>query len=935
MLYRNNLKLLMDNKPLNLSTNKPQSVNNRTHQGSRETSGGKNRVQQIEILHNEIKALMQKPENRSSSLTQRVSVIQNGKGTFQGRCKLTNQGISDLSLKNNLLALMALDESGSIAERKKIAESIQEPVLQKTVLEILGSSLPTIGDYIEAAASLEDKTQADAILLNIIQDPNQDLGIRKSAIDKLANPNSKDQGWTSLAVEPSLTVEQRIFYMSKVSETNPKLQYTTALHIIQNYKINDFDGRALLNKIKDPNVKEKFLIDMVRSHNLSGILRLSLFQDITKKLMHELGDGSSIDSLAQELCNDSSINISADLYKTLIDLGYQPLVIQALHSLLNEDTLEQLNNSARKKIAAAEALLDKSLETEHIDEAMLPILSDERIDINERLYVLDRIIVNPRSIDGAILENLVNDPAFNDQPALYRALFESLAQKGFMEPVLNAMNASFEGVEETLADTVWVKKVAAAQVILSMDPENITAVYIILTMLNLGLDSPYTLYKIVVDKSREIIELDKLLKENLPSIICGLGKNKKVYLNTKAFQLPSAMEAIWKDSFNAINLEYFEGQIRAIFEGRHYSLEQKMQHLDEVNAIEQVRKEIDENSTLQQDYLAYFRNPKRYTFQNALNSRKADSIYGNKSKYIVMHIQTLVDQKNFSDALGGLAELKINMDTCQGGIQQAIDMTYLNVVWSHDKIAQEVKGLDQKEMSLKIAEELILNVLYSMRLNWVLENEMAERNGEIWIVDSPERRGESFFEKLKALVSHPKDCFQNGSNHAFNNTHIGLAIQAIAGVELGLRKESANPSFDPECVSALKFIQALEITKSLIIRAFIQAFTFENIWKAIAKKLVEVLAQEAELTYPLFTNKDCTVPLDLKGLKDPLLKGAHAFLKSTGFEGEEIRTLFETKTYYFKDPAFNNEIEEIQLITGFSKGGIARVLEKLNLLSVV
>jgi hypothetical protein len=532
---------------------------------------------------------------------------------------------------------------------------------------------------------------------------------------------------------------------------------------------------------------------------------------------------------------------------------------------------------------------------------------------------------------------LLKDPVLERSPDLDRPFYSILIEKNQLDRVQEIMNTSLEGMDEAGRERVRLKKVAAAEAVIEVDNENVDAVYIIATMSNPDENSPYTLYGTVLNKAKEVVDLGAVLEKKKAQIASQL-KDCTVYFNSDAFLLPAVMDAKWEEGFEGINFASFSEQIKVVFQGCRDGLAAKMEKLEDIVDIEAVRKAIKENEALEKEYLEYFGAQDRRTLQSALNSNSRTAVYGNKMKAIARSIQGYIDEGIFMEAMGVLSELKVNMETCSGGDQQAIEMCYMNRMLSKGVEVREEKSMDQAEASLRIEKEKVLNLLYTMRSNWVLENHDTMRNGSSCVAYSPEKVGESFIEHI--LKAFPKAAEFLGKNtlrkDIFNNTHDGLAIMGIAGKELGLRAKDSHPAFDPNCACSKALIQSPFITKASLLEVFTNAFTFENTWKIIAKELFENLASESKIEegYELFTDEACTQKLDLSQMKDPFAKGATAFLKNIGFKTTEINEIFSQQECFYKYSPESKFIDSVQLSVGFSKEGLGKILQKLGLLSV-
>lgn len=856
--------------------------------------------------------------------------------------------ILEENLKHKASEVMSLDSSLSLNTRLQKLGCIKNPGIVNRVLEALSKDITIAAseelyeafinynrtDLVLAAMnqSLEDldegtkeavckqKIAAAQVLYNanlenkaintimplIAQDIQVSVGDRLTALrlmdrDKIS---FKDEIYAAIAKDNNISPQQRVYAASLIHHVIKKDE---AYSVIAKASILPEEQRLKASqRIKDVNQQQAVCSYMAQDTTISEEERLKLAECIT--------DSDCRDDIYYKFVEETNLTIANRL-----------------------EAIDAIENSDKKDCACLVMAQDHSV-TGHALNALLRKISTTSIKIRDQIYIafiknqkadprqrLERLRqITEQTLFEDLMKALIQDSSISANSNLYMLLIE----RNQLDVVLEIMNTSLEGLDEAGQERVRLKKVAAAEAVIEVDNENIAAIYIIATMTNPDANSPYTLYQTVINKSKEAIDLGAILEKKKAQLASQL-EDCTVYFNKNVFLLPSVMDAQWEEGFEEIDFAFFNENIKAIFQGCRDGLESNMAQLEDIGDIEAIKTEIKENEDLEKSYLEYFGGEGRSTLQNALNTKNKQSVHGNKMKQIAKAIQECIAEDMFNDGLGILADLKVNMETCEGGDQQAIEMSYMNRMLSRGQEAQKEKSLNQAEVSVRIGTEKVLNILYRMRSNWVLENHTTVRNGKDCLAYSPEKEGESFVEHILKAFPETKDFLKGNS---FSDTHNGLAIMGFAGKELGLRSKESNPAFDPNCACVQLFIQSPLITKANILEAFTNAFTFENMWGILSKELFKSLSTASELGYKLFKDEVCTKEVDLSVGQDPLAYGATAFLKNIGFEMDVINKSFETVQCYYKDTLYE-EIYPANIIVGFSKQGLAEILLKLGLLS--
>ncbi len=827
--------------------------------------------------------------------------------------------------------------------------------------------------YIE---NIKNKGVQQKVLEEIITDPREDIHFRILLCSKIDDKGQRNNQFRLLANDESLHFSHREKAALKLETSRAKDEIV--LKLIGLLKEDEFHMHVpLIAALSDEalDFKNKLLLPCVEAsitalnaYSMNNpvdaqVLGLDLGEAVTTiiNFFLSINNPHIIHSLAKKVIQYPFINSQEAFYQGLLRNRILDLVLNAMNTSIAGLAGGELSVAQEMKLAAAGALLDdSSCRNINMDEELIQVVrelyhTDNHID---GVYFVNKVfntLKNPDNIK-ILAEELVQNPRINSQTMFY----EKLLDHKFLALVVKTMNTSIEGLEGEPLEGVKKMKLAAARALLNLDNDNMDALTTILALEAKGGDSPYALYARVLEQSKESVALEDVLAKKQEQLASLMRNGQKVCLSAGAYALPAVMNAEWQEGFETIDFAYFKRVIQSLCQAYREAKEMAISQTDDIADIERLKKDITKNETLEAEYLDYFNEDGRSVLKTALNTKNATASHGNKMKAIAIHIDKLKQEDKIADALSIVSDLMENMQTCKGGDHQEIETAYMHIRLSESPAMQaDEKALTVEEAALKKETQKVLNSLYKIRLNWVLENTNELRNGKQCVQYSPEAADGSFPEKLNTVLSHP--CLND--KRVFGNTHIGLAIVGIAGQELGLRAQSSHASFDVNCAVVKNFIADAKTTKANILEAFTDAFTFENTWKAIGQELWSSLATASELPLKkeeLFKTEDCTQEADLGTLntQDPMSSGVLAFLGSiheakqalaNAAQGsdskheyiqltlkQDILKLMDKKEYYYKDKDSTvNEVYDITLCTGFSKEALARVLQELGLLTVL
>lgn len=794
--------------------------------------------------------------------------------------------IQSLKIRDEAYVFIAQDKTTDFLYRKCAASDIQDEALKDEACAsvVLDTTIPKdIYPLVDAITNpdVRDKACFDKL-------PNlKYVSTQINLAQRIANNNLRDTALVEIVKNPKATIEDCLKVVQGIKDD--KLRNTALAEIVKNPKATLKDCLGVTQRITDDNLRDTALAEFAKNTN-----NQLTFKDIK--------------GLAQAIKTDA---IRDDVLTFILDN-------KNLFLRNRMEIIGLISNDDKRDECYTRVVQYKS--------GHGPLVVRTQLDAFSKI------------ISSKVVQDLLS--TIRPDHDLYGQFlfYEVLIRHGFIDVVQNTMNTNIEGLDPAEMEAVRRKKVAAAEAIFDINQDDMDAAYILTSMSENAENSPVVLYQTIQAKAKEPVSLEEILEAKKDSVASRLENGKKVYFNSRAFLLPRAMNPKWEEAFEDINFTSFMEQIKLVFRGYGQDLTARLDKARGENTLEALQTEIQGNQALEKEYLSYFHSGERITLQQALNNRKQENVLGNKMKAIAKGIQECIDKKNFFEGLGILSELKVNMETCKGGDQQAIEMTYMNKMLSQDlKRSQEEKSSDNAEVNLLMAREKVANLLYLIISNWILEGKIIERNGLPCVAYSPGKLGESFVEKILKRCPEAAD-FLKGN--AFENTHYGLAIMGMAGKELGLRDPESNPTFDPNCEAAQKLIQCKELTKALLLEAFTDAFTFENLHKIMGELLFETLAAELPASESklkggeLFEDEACTQKLDINICSQLLSPGPQAFLKNIGFDEAEINNFFTTKTCYYQDPVFG-DIDSTHLNVSFSKEGLAENFLKLGLLSVI
>jgi hypothetical protein len=848
-------------------------------------------------------------QDRSMDVKERINILEN---------------IEDLKLKDDTLLSIAQEPDLETSERLALIEHIKNPEQRDFLIEPMIGKPDFQPEYLAQLAT--DPKLKDKAWLAIVQDTKAAIWERKEAIQNITQDGIKDKAWLTIAQDRSVKIEDRLKAIENI--THSELKPQAYLSIIQDPNVDIKTRQKYLKINKNPEFRNQAYLALVQDTKLDKEQRLNFASEIT--------DTNLKDQIYLCIAQDMTLNFHT---RNLVLLSIQNVALknEAAYAIIKDNRIDALQRYQLAQFITDEDIRDVSfsaiaedskvpsniriaaaasiVETSARDHNYSIIIQDSNTPLIDRLNLYNWLL-SPEILHTTGLA-LCKDPTINNQALLYTGFLI----KNQAHLVIDSMQASFEGLNEINMEAVRFKKIAAANAILIHYPANQEAQMIQYNFINPGPDSPYTLYKTVLAKCQEIFPLEQALEKFKTT------SQERFHFSTKAFELPRVMDASWEDSFSGVNFDSFIQTIQKGCESYRNETPNAQNNED--------------NKKQEQGWLSICYGPNQAIFREVLNSSDPFSSHGNKTKKIALVIQDLFATKDYDGAFAAIDSLVNNLTTCQGGQQQAIEAAYLSILSSSQGVDLSVSNIDA--LAQHQAREKICNLLYRMRQNYVLENDREDVNGQLCIKDSPQKEDASFVYHLLKTLGLTKydmeigDETQDGNaKNAFNNTHIGLNINAIAGVELGLRGVDSHPPYDPNLYAAARFIYHLNTTKANIVTAFVAAFTFKNIHEALGKRLWEALETKSEIPFAIFEDEDRQQAATLAS-KDPLAKGAEAFLKTIGIEPENFNQYFDCKTYYYVDTSFAEpetapDIYPVNLNIGFSKNGLAKILQKLDLL---
>lgn len=464
---------------------------------------------------------------------------------------------------------------------------------------------------------------------------------------------------------------------------------------------------------------------------------------------------------------------------------------------------------------------------------------------------------------------------------------------------------------------------------------------------NIEINATYHLYKIILEKRACACSLEAILEEKKASLITTLDTGKfqgqYISLNEQAYIFPKILEPEWIEGYEDITFDFFIEKIKAF-----------------MNAKQDHQALTVSDATLHQDYRGLFQNwnrilthPDYKGIKTLLDVQAADdNPYVLKLTALAAGIIQLFEEgetneQAYDRARSLMDMLVLNAETCHGGQLQAIDQAY--ALW----IEADYKYIaDSKERALNI----VLNSLYVIRKNWVMEEEVRYTEKGKMVAYSPKVADGVFIQALsryldiaglmeqyscseKKLASYTFLKNRGQKKDTYGRTHIGYNILGIAGEEMGLSPKDTPPVYDFNLEAESWFLDNAVSDKVSILSAFVESFSFENIWEALAQLVWKKAAEASNFDMLVYKDEACTKTLnldiyeDVEGIiarQDPLAKGMVRFLNNLGLSPDAC---CETMLVYYKDELYQ-EINEATIYARFTKEGIALILDKLGFLRV-
>jgi hypothetical protein len=678
---------------------------------------------------------------------------------------------------------------------------------------------------------------------------------------------------------------------------------------IEDFLKNIPNNEMILGHISTPDKKHKFLIEQASKTNFTLLYRLhlGLFTDCKETLK----------AIYTKIVEDPFVDLEA-IDEALLYIADVP----ELDKNLWDESLAAIAQDANLSLTA------------RLNAAAFVIRHEDLRDLIESLQV-DATINQEKAYYAFLLEKgyelfvhtfIMQDPdvvcleAFNAFYMQQISCIEATKEfyNGIEAKITKELEEAEEGDHSHIEDLNLQKDENARRRQWVLERESI-------------IQQTYPLYKIVLEKSEQPYTIQDATAE--------LGLDQEEHLNENAYALPPALDPVWRDNFADFDFDFFMDKIKTL----------KDVCVDLAQNRQAKQEDIDLYTNMHQGWLAILQKPEYCAIKDLLNiTSKTENTHVLKLKTIVFEIERGIQLSRHEDVFAALNSLILNSATCYGGQLQAIENTYFTIVSNNDRVSNS-----QREL----AEATVLNCLYTIRLNWVLENIVEyiedgkyvhytpiDEDG-LFIADGPfmdeleqflnkEQLMDAFSCDAAALEQYTFLTNRDAYADAYGRTHIGLDILGIAGIELGLRTAESGPPYDLNIEADSWFLKNSASDKVNILKAFVKSFTFENIWQGLADLLWQKTAESSKLEIDLYADKDCVQAIRLEdgvfmSKEDPLAKGPCKFLKALALKPEDCCK--QRAFYYELDD--QSAPDEVQINTEFSKEGIRAILAELKILS--
>lgn len=294
----------------------------------------------------------------------------------------------------------------------------------------------------------------------------------------------------------------------------------------------------------------------------------------------------------------------------------------------------------------------------------------------------------------------------------------------------------------------------------------------------------FAAYNHVYKKAKKIVDIYSLLKSNKDSFIFNYDIFKK-------------SDIPWHKDFDHYNFRFIRSEIKKLVE-----------HYNDYGYDKKIKEPL---------VIDYLNLPRSLSCTTAI-----------KTKYVFKNILDLINAKKYDDAMHVLRFFCQNIQTCPGGIHEAINIMY-NSIYMPDAT--------RSTNSLSNTKDKILNILCKLRDIML--------NGQ----------EDSYHNEYKDLIKNPNS-FAEELKQAFGfinyDAHIAIAVSGIIGDSIGQRKHSLPPPFDENPGSAFSIIKTPIANKELLLHYFFKHFSFdrfENIFReALSSSKIQLKAREFDFS---------------------------------------------------------------------------------------
>lgn len=666
------------------------------------------------------------------------------------------------------------------------------------------------------------------------------------------------------------------------------------------------NNKLILEQVSCSTQRDEFLISQAKRDDFPLLYRLHLVFFTGNEYTHE--------TISTHIVESATVNTDA-IEEAIVEINEQNEngTLQLARDNWDNQFIALAKNpdlSTRARLNA----IDLIIELEELVDLFGALQLDSRLNKDSAYYsfLLDRG-------HGRIIQKfLMQEPDVDSLESFNDLYTQKLCA---IQCAKDFYNAAISKTETAIAQTAQDKDLEL-ELLESQKKGNIQNLELIMKLED-DIQQTYPLYKIVLEKSQQVYTIQDAIQE--------LKLDHNQYLNPVAYTLPTVLSPVKLEGFDRLDFNFLLHKIRYFAETTQPTPHQTLEYTES-----------------DCEWMAILNNPDTPVIKDFLNAPLSSSnTYVLQLKTILSKIDENFKAAQYEKAFAILNDLIFNSATCYGGQLQAIENSYLKVMSQGDLTPKKPE---------EFAKNIVLNSLYTIRLNWVLENIVEDtEDGKYvnytpidddgcFIADGP------FMDELEHLLDKTHlaslyDCTLEGlaryrflknrhkAAHDFGRTHIGLDILGIAGKELGLRSAQSYPTYDLNIEAESWFLKNSVSDKANLVKAFVKSYTLNNIWQALADLIWEKTAESSKLEMQIYKDEAFTQAISSDdGLfiskEDPLGNGACRFLKALGLEAQNC--CYQGLFYYKFDG--EKEAYETKINIGFHKQGIQAILSKLGML---